>query len=486
MDNDTKKSMSQMKTECMEIKTPIARVKRLFFDSASGSMYHSIADVPRRLEINPETIDMFIRLGYVSGDETLFKGIQCLPGGATIQISDGKWKVIEQFRYGDLVNKDIYRDVPEEELIKQGKQKWLQVIDNLYNNQAETVVPISGGLDSRAILAGLLECADAASIQTYTFGLPNTYDYDIGNRVATQAGTKHTRFDLSRFTFDDEILAATCRQTDGNVNLFWPGFTLPIVESYGEGAEFWSGFMLDVLAGHFVTKSNMIPQRNTDLNKEIRECFLHGAKKISCHSVAHSQIDKWIRMIDIDSRCSKEIALDEQLHSYLGVERDGGSQILFKDYDYVTPFAENQWMEFMLSVPISLRLGKRLYKRLFRRSFPSLFSLPIKDNAGVSLDASKLVVTLKKIKNHLRKRLDRRYLNPKTNYIDFNRELRSHSPFKQQVEASVANLKKRELIDSEFVDSLWREHHAGKQNNAKILLNLASLENIIRTFDLRC
>jgi hypothetical protein len=394
--------------------------------------------------------------------------------------------VTEQFRYGDLVNKDIYRDMPEEELIKQGKQKWLQVIDNLYNSQSEPVVPISGGLDSRAILAGLLECADAASIQTYTFGLPNTYDYDIGNRVAAQAGTKHTRFDLSRFAFDDEILAATCRQTDGNVNLFFPGFTLPIVEFYGEGAEFWSGFMLDVLAGHFVTKGNVVPQKNTDLNREIGEFFLHGAKKTSCHSVTHSQIDKWVRIIDIDSRCSKEISLDEQLHYYLGVERNGGNQLLFKDYGYVTPFAENQWMEFMLSVPVSLRLGERLYKRLFRRSFPSLFSLPVKDTLGMSLEASKLVVTLNKIKNRLRKRLDPGYLDPGTNYVDLDRKLRSDSLFKRQVEASVVELKKRQFLDNQFVDRLWREHQAEKQNNAEILLNLASLENIIRTFDLRC
>lgn len=471
----------------MTLTIPKSRIKRVFFDSVSGRVYHSIADVLRRLEINPETVDMFIRLGYVSGDETLFKGIQCLPGGATIKINDGKWKVIEQFRYGDLINKDIYRHMPEEELIKCGKQIWLGVIGSLYDSRAEIVVPISGGLDSRAILAGLLECANAASIQTYTFGLPGTYDYEIGNRVAAQAGTRHTRFDLSRFTFGDEILAETCRQTDGNVNIFLPAFSLPIIESYGEGAEFWSGFMLDVLAGHYVTKSNMTPQRNIDLNKEIRDFFLHGAERISCHSVAQNQIDEWIRIIDLDLRCSKEISLDEQLHYYLDLERNGVNQLIFKRYNYVTAFSEKQWMEFMLSVPISLRLGKRLYKRLFQQSFPSLFSLPIKDNLGVPIDASRLAVTLLKLKNRALARIGGHdYLNPNTNYVDFNRELRSETPLNHAVKAAVADLKKRHLLDNQFIDSLWKEHQARKQNNSLLLMNIASLENIIRTFDVRC
>lgn len=465
----------------MTLTIPKSRIKRVFFDSVSGRVYHSIADVLRRLEINPETVDMFIRLGYVSGDETLFKGIQCLPGGATIKINDGKWKVIEQFRYGDLINKDIYRHMPEEELIKCGKQIWLGVIGSLYDSRAEIVVPISGGLDSRAILAGLLECANAASIQTYTFGLPGTYDYEIGNRVAAQAGTRHTRFDLSRFTFGDEILAETCRQTDGNVNIFLPAFSLPIIESYAEGAEFWSGFMGDPLAGSHIPK-----EISHDADKATRAYYFREARNMSSHSIPSKQLNNWIDFIDIDSRCSKQITLDEQLDFYLRQERCIANQLFLHKGSYVAPFIENEWAEFMLSVPFALRIKERIYISLLQQSFPSLFNLPAKGTCGLSLDAGKLVVTLKKIEIRLRELLDPRYLNPGINYIDFNRELRLDSQLKRQLEASVAALKKRHLLDNQFIDSLWKEHQARKQNNSLLLMNIASLENIIRTFDVRC
>lgn len=470
-----------METEAIKIKTPIARVKRVFFDNVSGRVYHSITGVPRQLEINRETIDMFIRLGYVSGDETLFKGIQCLPGGATIQISGGEWTIVKEFRYGDLINKDIYRDIPEEELIKRGKQKWLGVIDKLYRRGSEIVVPISGGLDSRAILAGLLECTDAASIQTYTFGLLGTYDYEIGNRVAAVAGTRHTRFDLSRFPFDDEILTETCRQTDGNVNIFLPAFSLPIIKSYSESAEFWSGFLGGELAGAH------IPQEiNHDSAKATRAYYLREARKISNHLVPAKELGGWMCFINVASRFSTYITLDEQLDFYLRQERCIANQLFFNNSSYIAPFIKNEWMEFMLSVPFALRIKKCIYSHLLQLSFPSLFSLPVQETCGLPLDASKLVVTLKKIKNRALARLDRRYVNPGTNYICFNRELRSDTLLKRQVEASVADLKIRQIVDNQFVDSLWKEHQAGEQNNSLILMNLASLEKIIKTFNVKC
>lgn len=49
------------------------------------------------------------------------------------------------------------------------------------------LVPLSAGLDSRAVLAGL--CACGAPIHTVTYGVPGAFDYDIAPRIARTAGT---------------------------------------------------------------------------------------------------------------------------------------------------------------------------------------------------------------------------------------------------------------------------------------------------------
>ena len=71
------------------------------------------------------------------------------------------------------------------------------------------IVPLSGGLDSRAILAGLLDRGLKDQIIATTYGTPGTYDYDIGCRVAKKIGVKHKAFDLS-----------TCKPQ----RLFFPNF----------------------------------------------------------------------------------------------------------------------------------------------------------------------------------------------------------------------------------------------------------------------
>ncbi len=70
-----------------------------------------------------------------------------------------------------MIDKKRYLNAMEEELIDIGTQKFLKSINNCFvRNNTNIVVPISGGLDSRAILAGLLEFTSASNIKTYTFG----------------------------------------------------------------------------------------------------------------------------------------------------------------------------------------------------------------------------------------------------------------------------------------------------------------------------
>ena len=66
----------------MKITSPGHRVKRLFFDEQTGKVYDSISDIPREMELNRETLGAFLKFGFVPGNETLFKGVQCLPGGS--------------------------------------------------------------------------------------------------------------------------------------------------------------------------------------------------------------------------------------------------------------------------------------------------------------------------------------------------------------------------------------------------------------------
>ena len=61
--------------------------------------------------------------------------------------------------------------------------KVLGVFKAAFENVSEGhhIVPLSGGLDSRAILGGLLDAGLKDQITTVTFGTLGTWDYDIGS-----------------------------------------------------------------------------------------------------------------------------------------------------------------------------------------------------------------------------------------------------------------------------------------------------------------
>ena len=79
------------------------------------------------------------------------------------------------------INKEKYAKADETELIRLGSKLLRESVSNLYYSNDKHLVPLSGGSDSRALIALLLEHTNVSSIKTYTFGTPKTFDYEIGN-----------------------------------------------------------------------------------------------------------------------------------------------------------------------------------------------------------------------------------------------------------------------------------------------------------------
>ena len=146
------------------------------------------------------------------------------------------------------VNKQKYTDISENELIDIGAKLWKETISKEFQKNQKHLVPISGGLDSRAILAGILEHTESKNIHTYTFGTPGTLDYDVGSFIAKKLGVKHTSFDLTKCNFKQEELEDVSKRVDFQTILFHHA---PIweVDRLFFGYQNWFGFMGDPLAG---------------------------------------------------------------------------------------------------------------------------------------------------------------------------------------------------------------------------------------------
>ena len=111
------------------------------------------------------------------------------------------------------------------------------------------IVPLSGGLDSRAILGGLLDAGHRDRIVAVTWGTRGTYDFDIGCEVARHAGVRHEDIDLTQVSVRRELLLETARDVGKCVWLFDAFYNRLAPKLFGKNAIYWSGFLGDPLSG---------------------------------------------------------------------------------------------------------------------------------------------------------------------------------------------------------------------------------------------
>ena len=340
------------------------------------------------------------------------------------------------------------------------------------------VVPLSGGLDSRAILGGLLESLETRQIRAVTFGSPGTWDYEIGREVAHAAGVRWEAIDLSSEDWRWEIaqLVKTARRIERPIGLFDAHVNHQVPERFGAENVYWSGFMGDPLSG-----SHLLPRDSATWGEAQR------------HFV---RCNRFCRSIDLPppdfepQRClppsplpdGEDLCYDEQLDVAVRQQCLIRHIVLPKGYEYRTPFLHPAWVSFILSVPRRYRAGQYLYKEILKAAYARLFALPAKNNLGLPLDAPAWRKGARLLGLGARgwaRRVAPSLLysiSPGLNYIDFDRDIRRRPDLRATISESLQDLRRRGLVDWIDVESLWQRHERRQGNHADALMLLASLE----------
>lgn len=351
----------------------------------------------------------------------------------------------------------------EQELIEQGIKIFRNAISYNYNAKDSHVVPISGGLDSRALLAGILEHTEASKIFTYTFGSPGSYDYEIGNMIAKKIGTNHQSINLTEIEYSQNELEIFSNRSDQQTILFYHA-PINILDSLHEDKKVWSGYMGDPLAGSHLYKE---PSKNFEAAKKR---FIE--KNTIVHSIQLTNAD-FSHLIDIPNIKSDILSYDEQLDFYNRQIKYIAPHVLVRGFDYVVPFLSQDFVDFMINIPNKYRYDEYLYKKLLLQAFPSLFRLSTKTNYGLALDASKLALRCGKLRHAMWQNLG---YNKNINYVDFKLLFDKNQKFQYLIQKNMSDLKKRGIIDWLDISQIFDAHVSGKVNHIDALLVLTSLE----------
>jgi len=170
-------------------------VHRIYYYQAKDAFYFA-AEAKAILEVRPElrtaddrSIGEFIACGCVLQNRTLFRGVGLLPPAAA-------WV----FRHGSIENKRKYFAPQEweaqtplkpESYYNELKAVFSRNLPRYFNGNEKIGVSLTGGLDTRAIMAW--QSAPPQSLPCYTFGgmYRDCRDVGVARQVATACGQPH-------------------------------------------------------------------------------------------------------------------------------------------------------------------------------------------------------------------------------------------------------------------------------------------------------
>ena len=382
----------------------------LFYGQISGQLFLSDdAEWVRRqvgdAEMDPVARQEFQLTGYVTGQDTLFPNLKQLQAGECLIAtgSDDGIKLETQRYYRFLHSEPADYSEPElqEELDSVALASMRRLTD--YAGGRQIVVPLSGGYDSRLIVA-MLKRLGYSNILTFTYGVPGNKESQYSKRVAEALG-----LDWHFIEYSNELWLETWQSdarweyqkwASGWSSLAhiqdWPAVAALRDRNLIENdAVFVPGHAGDFVAGSHIPEE--AKPGSTASVRELKEAILtkHYSLAPFRFISTYSQ-DFWTTKIQSQSELSK-IEKGEDLanafEKWDWQERQAkyiaNSVRVYEDfgYDWWMPLWDKEFVEFWENVPLRLRRGRTWYNSFvesFFAFYADILSEPVTGNAEQS------------------------------------------------------------------------------------------------------
>ncbi len=325
-----------------------------------------------------------------------------------------------------------------------------------------------------------MEHTDAKNIETYTFGTPGTLDYDIGHRIAKVAGTQQTSIDLTTVGWTKDDVLETAKQQDRQAFLFHhvPAYILKRFE----GAIVWSGYIGDAVTGGHLKRT---PAQTLD---EAATRYLKTRSAVKSTTLRRHNLDELKPLLGGGTLAPDILSFDEQV-LFAEVGSVTAPHVMPHGFTYKTPFIDNDFMTFFVSIPNIYRLNQTLFISMLRQTWPDLLNLPSKTNHGFAFDAPHWRIQAKRARNRCLRFAHDHFAglplppHPATNFLDYDTAIRRNAEFQNLIRTFLDDLKNRTIVSHVDIDGLWTAHVKGRANHGDALIILASLEINLQATD---
>ncbi|MGE0461438.1 MAG: asparagine synthetase B [Vicinamibacterales bacterium] len=373
-----------------------------------------LADPALNRAVDLVALNQFLVHDHVLDDRTFLESVRLLPQASVLTFRDGKLTIRP---YWQLRYPERYKPQAEEAYVEGLEHHLRQAVRRQRPDSRPVGMLLSGGVDSRLIL-GLL-CEEGAPLQTFTFGVPGCDDAVVAAEVARACGTTH-RFHELKPDWLAGMADAAVRATDGLGNIVNLHAMANVEAQSRHASVLFKGFLGDALLGWALRRQMWGDYADADRYEVHRAAHRF-------HGVLNYEPPEEARLFT--SAFAARVG-DGLYRAYRdGMDRSGshqvGNQRLYFDLTQRVPrmtlngvevarthavvrlpFADNDLLDFVLTVPPGFLFERHLSKAVLVARFPKLAGIPVTGTGRpLQSNARDLVVQAKSLLSwHLKQR----------------------------------------------------------------------------------
>lgn len=351
----------------------------------------------------PKTLNLtamaeYIRFHLLLGDKSFFEGMTLLPPATCLCIEEKSLQITRQayWSWNDIPRQE--RELREEEIAEEAERLLRRAVNIRLERAKRPGIFLSGGLDSRLILA--LAEPQYYPITTLTYGHHNCRDMRIAARVARTVGTQHHAFELEDGNWVKEVADFHLELTEGAHN--W-------VHAHGMSTLPQARQLIDVnLSGIAGPISGVLVRpeivQAPDREALINNLFLFytqqhtwpGLNEGEAASLYTPTYQKLVSNLALDS-LKIEVArfddIDPQLRplAFHITNRDRrliANYLIFGNshFENRCPFYDYKFAEWAIPLPASVKIKKQIHRPVLSRVAPKLALIPYDKDYRLPID----------------------------------------------------------------------------------------------------
>lgn len=340
----------------------------------------SLAALPGEVEVDDQAVAEMFNYGYPGGERSLLADVRLLPPASRLEVSATGVRLVTYWQPA------FDNDTPVEvdEWIDEGARRLSASVDAALRRFPRSAIPLSGGLDSRAILAFAARQRPGLPVHHCSW---YAGEAAIARQLAEVAQAHWHEYDPLGFDFAS-ILDEGSRTSGGSVHAhqFW---FLPVARAIGESGEVdavLDGYLMDVFFGDtFLVlpgpETETTFARQAVIDRLWRRCHPRFAQRVFRPAFAAAYEEGHRAHLAEQTARIHDEGVSNYIHRFSFANRSNRYSVALPNVqrqhvEYVYPGLSRSLVDLYLRTPPAIKQGAAFSRAILARHAPRMAAVP--------------------------------------------------------------------------------------------------------------